>query len=385
MTAPAALPVETVEVLDEADGETRVRFPVVVIEGYDTSDGRYLTPGGLTHRALPISLLAQIESGHGGDEPGPAVLVGRIDTLERTPGPEVTSPRTGEPFPEGSFVWSGTGAVSTSAVINGHNVADLVRRRFLRGVSVDLVGMDYEVVGEGGMAVDEENPQRQLIAHKAEIAAATLCAVPAFSDAYVEVAGDETTDAAALPQDMSEGLVASALPAWRSSEVGDYAVLTAAAEPAPLVAVTLPVDAADQLAAVIDDGDGDSRDAPVLARAIVDFITSKWQDAQVTPDAEDPPEMADQAADPNLGDAAEVDGGDAVGMPDVPQDCLYGDSGPHPATQSLLFSDSTQYVATCEEHDPDGRADVEAEGFTVDQVVLIAAGDEGADEPAGPE
>lgn len=225
----AAAPTETVNAVTPVveptgpavDGEMPVRFPVVVIEGLDTSDGRYLAPDSLSFRALPISLLAQIESAHGGDEPGPAVLVGRVDALERHPGPDVVSARTGEPFPEGTFVWSGTGAVSTTAVINGHNVADLVRRRFLRGVSVDLAGMDYEIVGEDGLALDPENPRRQLVTHSAEIAAVTLVPIPAFGDAYVELADEETVPDPITAEELPAGLMASAVPAWRSAEVGD--------------------------------------------------------------------------------------------------------------------------------------------------------------------
>ena len=217
MTAPVDAP--TVEVGPEVDGEIPLTFPVVVIEGLDTSDGRYLEPGSLTHRALPISLLAQPESSHGGDEPGPSVVIGRIDTLERKPGPEVISKRTGQPFPVGTFVWVGTGAMFAD-----NPVAELVRRRYLRGVSVDLTGMDYEVVGDEGFDADPEHPRRQLVTYAAEIAAATLVPIPAFGDAYVEIGADPMT-----ADDVPADLVASASPAWRSPEVGDPATLPALA------------------------------------------------------------------------------------------------------------------------------------------------------------
>lgn len=356
----------------EQDGEVPVEFPVLVIEHLDTSDGRFLEAGSLTHRALPLSLLAQPESSHGGDEPGPSVVVGRIDTLVRTPGPEVISNRTGEPFPEGSFVWSGTGAMSTTVEINGRNVYDLVKRRYLRGISVDLAGMDYEVVGEEGFQADPEFPRRQLVTHAAEIAAATLCCIPAFSDAYVQLSGETPT------AEPVEGLTASATPAWRSAEVGDSvqlpAFLVAAAGP---VAVEVPEDAVQQLTSVIESPDGsEQRDAAQLAEDIVAFVQQNWAaGGEPEPVA---PEGDVMAAEPEPLDElpAEVD---EVGTPDSPQPCYAGEE---PAVQSLLFAESERYVATCMEHDADARAEIEAEGFEVEQVIPIEAGDEDDAVPA---
>ena len=57
MTAPTETVVEavtdepTVEIIDEQTGEMRVRFPVLVIEGLDTSDGRFIEAGALVHGA----------------------------------------------------------------------------------------------------------------------------------------------------------------------------------------------------------------------------------------------------------------------------------------------------------------------------------------------
>jgi hypothetical protein len=230
MTAPTQTveAVEPVELLEETDaGEWRVRFPVLVLEGMDTSDGRFIEAGALTHRALPLSLLAQTESAHGGDEPGPAVIVGRIDALERIPGSDVISRRTGEPFPDGTFVWAATGAIDPSIDIDGRNLGNLVRRRYLRGVSVDLVGMDYDILGmpmaedDPGLPRDPDNPARQLVTHAAEIAAATLVPIPAFGDAYMELEDETTAPDPITAEELPDGLLASAVPAWRSSEVGD--------------------------------------------------------------------------------------------------------------------------------------------------------------------
>ncbi|GAA0897754.1 hypothetical protein [Pseudonocardia zijingensis] len=295
MTAPIETVVEavtdepTMEVVDEQAGEMRVRFPVLVIEGLDTSDGRFIEAGALTHRALPLSLLAQPEAAHGGDEPGPAILVGRIDTMERVPGPEVISRRTGEPFPEGTFVWQATGALNPTIVVNerGTTIGDLVRPRYLRGVSVDLAGMDYEIAGEDGFDVAPANPRRQLVTYGAEVAAATLVPIPAFGDAYMELEDEDGPREPLAPEDLPDELLAAAVPAWRSSEVGDecglcLAGLLAAAVGERMVA-RIPEDAVEQFTEVIDSGE--ERDAVELATALVQHIADNWAaDLEEDPD-----------------------------------------------------------------------------------------------------
>jgi len=216
VTAPTEAPAAVEPIGQTDDGGLRVRFPVVVIEGLDTSDGRFLAPGSLSHRALPLSVLAQPASSHGGDQPGPAQVIGRIDTLTRTPGPQLTSKRTGQPFPDGTFVWSGEGVIDPTSPI-----ADLVRNNYLRGVSVDLTGMDFEVVGENGFAPDPNNPRRQIVTNAAEIAAITLVPIPAFGDCYCELAGEDGPPAPVTPDQLPEGMVASVTPMWRSAEIGD--------------------------------------------------------------------------------------------------------------------------------------------------------------------
>jgi 2'-5' RNA ligase len=444
-TVTAAATTEAPEITGPpVDGEIPLRFPVLVLEGFETSDGRFLEAGSLTHRALPIPLLALPESAHGGDEPGPAGVVGRIDTLTRTPGPDVISPRTGEPFPEGTFVWSGTGAMSATARVGEYDVADMFRRRFLRGVSVDLAGMDYDIIGgEDGLAADPEFPRRRMVAHSADIAAATLVCIAAFGDAYAEDATEPATTEPANLEDIPEGLAASAFPAWRSAETGDYPALTAAgAEPAPLVEVTLPVDAVDQLAAEIDTGDGEQRDAHTLAAALVEFMTGKWQESPAEEKAEDaaeppapgmaaaPPPAAAQtpdkphpfAPDPkspescavcgapkddpihtvpapgkaaNLEEAAmaaadtpapppvddPADPAMETGAPDEAQPCaVCGD----PATHSLLFDgpDGASYVPCCDTDDEAARQAITAEGFDITGEIPIDPNVEADPSPA---
>lgn len=366
----------TVEIVDEQAGEMRVRFPVVVIEGEDTSDGRYLAAGSLTPRGLPLSVLAQPSSSHGGNEPNAAVVVGRIDTLVRTAGPDVISKRTGEPFPEGTFIWSGEGAIDPTIVIDGRTIGSLLERRYLRGVSVDLAGMDYEIVGEDALA-DDENPRRQIITHHAEIAAVTLVPIPAFGDAYVELASEDTAPEPVKPEELPEGLAASAFPAWRSREVGDNVLLAAGSDQ---MTVQIPADSVEQLAAVISDDGGEQRDATELASAIVEHIAMNWApaDDESDPSEEDTAMPTDAAladdptvppADPEVAPTdAEVVEPQGAGVPDEPQDCEYGDK---PAVRSLLFRDGTAYVAVCDDHEAEARKTLEETGEVVSGVVEI--------------
>jgi 2'-5' RNA ligase len=361
----AALPeVEPAEVTETGAGEWHVRFPVLVIEGLDTSDGRFIEAGALTHRALPLSLLAQPESAHGGDEPGPAILVGRIDTMQRVPGPEVISRRTGEPFPEGTFVWQATGALDPTIVVNerGTTIGDLVRPRYLRGVSVDLAGMDYEIAGEDGFEIDPDNPRRQLVTYGAEVAAATLVPIPAFGDAYMEIKGDDAAFAPVTAEELPEGLMASAVPAWRSSEVGDECglclagLVAAAAEGMP---VRIPPDAVEQITAVIDTGE--ERDAEQLATAIVEHIAVNWALTEPVSEDELPSDDDALAIDDTVVD-------EDAGLPEVPQPCQFG---PEDAVESIVFRDGDAYVPVCAEHRQQALDELAAAGEVVDESVPI--------------
>jgi hypothetical protein len=378
-------PAETapvVEVGPEDDGEMRLNFPIIVIEGLDTSDGRYLEPGSVSLRALPLTLHAQLESAHGGDQPGPSIAVGRVDTMTRRPGPEVISPRTGQPFPEGTFVWSGTGAVSTTATIDGNNVADWVRRKFLRGVSADLAGMDYDMIGADGMALDPDNPRRELVAHGAEFAGLTLVSIPAFGDCYAEVAGDTLTTMQPLPvEDLAElGLVASAVPSWRSPEVGDRVTLVAAADEG--IPVRIPPDSVEQLAQVI--GTADGQDPTAVATSVVEHIAQNW--ALEEPIGEDELPAADPGMTAAGDDIAAAPAQVAVtdtdpageGMPEDPQPCALGDG--EPATMSLVYRDGDAYVPACDEHLQQARDELDAAGETIDEEVPIGPADD-EDEP----
>lgn len=173
------------------EGAKPISLPVMAIEGMDTADGRWLEPGGISHRALPLSLLAQVRTpdGGGGGHDN-AYIVGAITEMVRRPGPEVVQKTTGQPFPEGTFVWSGKGWMYPD-VPEGKSAYQMVMDRALSGNSVDLSDLVVELEYPEDSNPDDPNerPSRMRMM-QAVIAASTLVAQPAFADAYVEVDGE---------------------------------------------------------------------------------------------------------------------------------------------------------------------------------------------------
>lgn len=239
--------------------EITVSFPVIAVEGLDTADGRLITPDALTARPTPLTVLCQTRAAHGGQPPPAAWTVGRIDTLERVPGPDVISAMTGEPFPDGTWVWRGTGTIDPAALVEGRPIGDLLARRFVRGISADLVPSDFELFGDGDAStLNPDEPTRRAIVHKAELGGLTIIPVPAFGDCTVELDDTAPED---MPADIPAvdptelGLAASAFPAWRSAEVGDYPALVAAGDEhtGGMVAL-MPDEASASLLALSGDG-----------------------------------------------------------------------------------------------------------------------------------
>jgi hypothetical protein len=203
------------EIMGDTPGDDKpgipVTFPVVIVEGMETSDGRYIEPGALEPRAMPLPILSMTRNPEGGDGHAGAEVIGRIDVLTRHNGPDVINRQTGQPFPEGVFVWSASGEIDPDATSAG-----LIRKRYLTGNSADLSGTEAEMVwgpeDENGMADLE-----QIRLTKGFISGTTVCPFPAFAEAYIILDGEEITPADDMPQE----LVASAFPSWRSADVGD--------------------------------------------------------------------------------------------------------------------------------------------------------------------
>lgn len=255
-TEPAAL--------DIPEGTAPVNLPVMVVEGMDTADGRYLEPGSLSVRTFPIPLYSQDKSSHGSlDGDTSTSLVGAILEAVRRPGPEVTQLSTGQPFPEGTFVWQGRGWIYKDVPAPPAKPAyTLIKDGALRGNSVDLSEVEAEFLFAEGQDVATEAPQR-IHLNQGVIAATTLVGQPAFPDAYIELDG-----AAMAMAEPTEALTASAVPMWRSADVGDVCspcVASAADVPEAFRAEVLADDPDHASLAIEDILAGEDMDAPAPA------------------------------------------------------------------------------------------------------------------------
>jgi 2'-5' RNA ligase len=208
-----------------ADHGIPVRFPVLAVEGLSTSDGRFIDPGALDHRPLPLPILAQTQTPVGGGGHDGAHVIGRIDTMTRVAGPSVVSKVTGKPFPDGTFVWVGAGHIDPAAP-----AAALAQKGYLTGNSVDLSEVEAFIEDDpnaqplddeaGGVKIGGPSGERMRLT-RGVIAATTLVPIPAFADAYVELDGATVAPA--------PGLTAAATPPWRAAELGDDTCLPCAA------------------------------------------------------------------------------------------------------------------------------------------------------------
>jgi len=135
----------------------------LVFEGQATGDGRLIGPGALAPATFPLPLryAAQDVGGHDG-----AVIVGRIDSIERRPG---------------GVLW-GRGVLDMGSEA-GREVARQIAAGFSGGVSVDLDSAEY--------AEDPATlaPGAPVVTSAARIRAATVVAVPAFADARITLVG----------------------------------------------------------------------------------------------------------------------------------------------------------------------------------------------------
>lgn len=170
---------------------------VAIIEGAKTQDGRFINPDALTWLNPPWALMGLATSTHdpnGFDQNDPAVIVGRIDSYERQPGPNGTSQIVGKGF----FLSNDDGSY----------FADLLDQMGRLPVSGDVsVGTTSETLVDG-----EDGAVDMLVT----LAAGTLEATtilpfgPAFVDCYI-VLGDNL-EKPAIPQQTPEQapMVASA-------------------------------------------------------------------------------------------------------------------------------------------------------------------------------
>lgn len=162
----------------------------LAFEGMATEDGRYILPGALTWRELPLSLGAMFDTPHA-DMVMAAPVVGRIDQIEKA-----DMDMAGEPMAAGVTAIRGYGVFDLAGE-HGGNVARLVADETMRGVSVDLAVDDWcfrnpetgELI-EPDDASDSEMEdamfgELQYAVRAGSIMAATVCPTPAFADARI--------------------------------------------------------------------------------------------------------------------------------------------------------------------------------------------------------
>jgi hypothetical protein len=199
-------------VLGPVDAEDNsFNMPVMVVEGRWTGDGRFVVPGALTWRDLPLPAMALKTTTM--DHTG-ADLVGKIDTIDRSDGGD-----------DGTNVLIGNGQFDTADTAS--EIKRLVAGGFLRGVSVDIGDAMSEFVwldsnGDecpesdddddwdlfdllfGFTAASEPQPGEPYMMgekiFKGKIMGATICPFPAFEGAFVQIGDIAMAASGAKPQ-----------------------------------------------------------------------------------------------------------------------------------------------------------------------------------------
>lgn len=165
---------------------------VLTLEGAPSGDGRMFAPDTLTWADLPLPLLWQRETGDGHDG---SEIVGDIREISRAGN---------------QIIGRGTFDLSTS---EGAEAAKRVGSGYLRGVSVDVDSLSADTMEYlYGEDADGEPVISMVIFHGGRLRGATLCAIPAFAEAFVQMVPEST--------DMS--LAATDVPVGVDGEAGEY-------------------------------------------------------------------------------------------------------------------------------------------------------------------
>lgn len=149
---------------------------LLIPEGVESGDGRYIEPGALDWREFPLPLMCMFANPDGGEGHDGADIVGKIDGGERR---------------EDGTMWGwGTFDLESSFGREAHR---LIEKKFLRGVSADLDAV--EVIWENELDVEAELDEAMefdpglMIVTAGRIMGATLCPFPAFQEAFIALVG----------------------------------------------------------------------------------------------------------------------------------------------------------------------------------------------------
>jgi len=155
---------------------------VLAVEGVETGDGREFAPNSLTWPELPIPLMYQYETSHGGTT-DKSVNVGNITHVWRD-GNRIMGKGTidlGDPY--------------------GMQAARKIKGQYLRGVSIDADSVkagDIELVFSQGDDPEADPSMMPLtpdktIFHNGRVRGATMVNLPAFVEASLNLTGDLST------------------------------------------------------------------------------------------------------------------------------------------------------------------------------------------------
>jgi len=165
---------------------------LLLVEGEQTGDGRMALPDSITWREPPLPLMVLDETTY---EHQQAKLVANFTRIVRS-GAEIHG--------YGTFVESDDPDVI--------RLQTLIRNGDLRGVSVDLDAIEYEIHApmvdlDEPLPVDDEgrviieSDDTEFVYTQARIMGATVLPFPAFPQAFIETTFDDALVAAAIPVD----------------------------------------------------------------------------------------------------------------------------------------------------------------------------------------
>jgi hypothetical protein len=209
----------TGEVIETDVSDSEDFHALLVVEGVWTGDGRWIEEEALTWRGLPLPLMATDRTTEGHMD---AILIGSITRIERD-GREIHG--------YGRFVDSDAPEIM--------RLQDFVRAGDLRGISVDLDSVEYEIVvpasqmgseddqtdsmGDGSGVRRDENgnglfevEDYKMRVTAARIMGATVVPFPAFEEAYIESMATLTAALAVTAQ--ASGFIE----AWQTLEGIDF-------------------------------------------------------------------------------------------------------------------------------------------------------------------
>lgn len=189
-----------------AAGEIPWSAPLIQ-EGVWTSDGRYIEPGALTFRDLPLTFMAMTTTADGHDG---AQASGRIDTVERVDNGDGTNNILGR------GVFDGGSPIGLEA-------ARLVAAKIIRGVSADLSVSDSKIEVEE--ADDEMSmPTVKFTVLAGELLGATLCPMPAFAGCVITLDDESAAPTEAAADAPKIHIEVNAAEPWRTVNAADECV-----------------------------------------------------------------------------------------------------------------------------------------------------------------